>query len=34
MMMMMMMMMTSSFIISSAYQWCGQLRVHEPFECA
>jgi hypothetical protein len=24
----------SSFINSSAYQWCGQLRVHELVECA
>jgi hypothetical protein len=24
----------SSFINSSAYQWCGQLRVHEPVETA
>jgi hypothetical protein len=24
----------SSFINSYAYQWCGQLRVHEPAEFA
>jgi hypothetical protein len=24
----------SSFINSKAYQWCGQLRVQEPVECA